>query len=379
MSYSLTEEQQLIQQNAREFAMEYVEPVAAEIDKSGIHPLEVVMKMAEHDFLGLYLPGKYGGAEAGYLSYILAVEQLAMASGAVAAILANHASAAAYAVSHWGTEDQKKVYLTGMTGGKMLGAVAALEPGAAPGAGNDRVTAVREGDNYILNGKKTYVANGGVAGVYIVVAVTNPEAGAKGLSAFIVDAKTAGLKVNRQIGKMGLRGCQWAEIAFDNVKVPAVNLLGKEGAGAAMLSEIQATTAIAEGAIVVGIAQAAMEDAAKYAKQRIQFGRPIASFPAIQKMLADMATHIHLTRLAVYHAADLFDKGEPFAVEAAMIRLFAARIGENALIDVIQAEGGYGYSEDMVVSRLFRDVKGVILKNSSADFPEKTIAAEVLA
>ncbi|HWQ61435.1 MAG TPA: acyl-CoA dehydrogenase family protein, partial [Negativicutes bacterium] len=168
MSYSLTEEQQLIQQNAREFAMEYVEPVAAEIDKRGLHPVEVVAKMAEHDFLGLYLPGEYGGAEAGYLSYILTVEELAKVSGAVAAVLANHASAAAYAVNRWGTEAQKNFYLTGMASGKILGAVAALEPGAAPGAGADCVTAVREGDNYILNGKKVYVANGGAAGVYIV-------------------------------------------------------------------------------------------------------------------------------------------------------------------------------------------------------------------
>lgn len=379
MSYPLTEEQQLIQQNAREFAKEYVEPVAAEIDKSGLHPAEVVAKMAAHDFLGLYLPGEYGGAEAGYLSYILTVEELAKVSGAVAAILVNHASAAAYAVSRWGNEAQKKVYLAGMAGGKLLGAVAALEPGAALGAGADRVMAGREGDSYLLSGKKTFVANGGAAGVYIVFAMTNPEAGAKGLSAFIVDAKTPGLEVSRQIDKMGLRGCEWAEIVFDDVKVPAANLLGPEGQGAAILAGIQVVAGIAEGAMVVGIAQAAMEDAAKYGKQRIQFGRPIASFPAIQNMLADMAANIHLTRLAVYHAAALVDDGQPCATEAAIIRLFAGRIGQNALIDTVQIEGGYGYSEEMVASRFYRDVKGVIIKNSSADFPEKTIAAEVLA
>lgn len=379
MSYTLTEEQQLIQQTAREFAQEYVEPSVAESDKTGSYPEEVVKKMAEYDFLGLYLPGEYGGAEAGYLSYILTVEELAKVSGAVAAILVSHASAAAYAISRWGSDAQKKTWLAAMAKGDSLGGVAASEPGAAPGAGADRLVAVREGDDYILKGAKTYVANGGAAGVYIVFALTNPEAGAKGLSAFIVDAKSAGLKVNRLIGKMGLRGCQWAELTFDNVKVPAAGLLGAEGAGAAMLAEIQAVAGVAEGAIVVGIAQAAMEDAAKYSKQRIQFGRPIASFPAIQTMLADMAANIHLTRLAVYHAADLFDKGEPLAVEAAIIRLFASRIGKSALIDTIQIEGGYGYSEDMVASRFYRDIQGVILKNSSADFPEKTIAAEVLA
>ncbi|MDR7868534.1 MAG: acyl-CoA dehydrogenase family protein [Sporomusaceae bacterium] len=379
MSYTLTEEQQLIQQTAREFAQEYVVPSVAECDKTGAHPGEVVKKMAEYDFLGLHLPGEYGGAEAGYLSYILTVEELAKVSGAVAAILVNHASAAAYAVSRWGSDAQKKNWLTAMAKGDILGGMAGLEPGAAPGVGADRLVAVREGDTYRLTGMKTYVANGGAAGVYIVFAVTNPEAGAKGLSAFIVDAKAAGLKVNRLIGKMGLRGCQWAELVFDNVKVPADGLLGGEGAGAAILAEIQAVTGVAEGAIVVGIAQAAMEDAAKYGKQRIQFGRPITSFPAIQTMLAEMAANIHLTRLAVYHAADLVDKGEQLAVEAAIIRLFAGRIGKSALIDVIQIEGGYGYSEEMAASRFYRDVQGVILKSSSADFPEKTIVAEVLA
>ncbi|MDT8902588.1 acyl-CoA dehydrogenase family protein [Anaeroselena agilis] len=379
MSYTLTEEQLLIQQTAREFAQEYVVPSVAESDATGVFPGEVIQKMAEHDFLGLYLPGEYGGSEAGYLSYILTVEELAKVSGAVAAILVSHASAAAYAVSRWGSDSQKKNWLTPLAKGDVLGGLADLEPGAALGAGADKLVAVREGDTYLLNGKKTYVANGGAAGVYIVFAVTDPGAGAKGLSAFIVDAKTAGLKVNRLIGKMGLRGCQWAELVFDNVKVSAASLLGGEGAGAAMLAEIQATTGVADGAIVVGIAQAAMEDAAKYSKQRIQFGRPISSFPAIQGMLADMAANIHLTRLAVYHAADLVDKGEPFAVESAIIRLFANRIGKSALIDVIQIEGGYGYSEEMVASRFYRDVQGVILKNSSAEFPEKAIVAEVLA
>jgi alkylation response protein AidB-like acyl-CoA dehydrogenase len=376
MSYTLTEEQELIKQNAREFAREYVEPAAADIDKSGRHPGEVVQKMAEHDFLGLYLPGEYGGAEAGYLSYILSVEELAKVSGAVAAILVSHASAAAYAVSRWGSDAQKKAWLSAMTKGDTLGTVAALEPGAAPGVGPERVVAAREGDSYRLKGVKTYVASGGAAGVYIVFALTNPEAGAKGLSAFVVDARAVGLSAKRLTGKMGLRGCQWAELVFDNV---AAELLGQEGAGTAMLAEIQAVAGIAEGAIVVGIAQAAMEDAAKYSKQRIQFGRPIASFPAIQTMLADMAAGIHLTRLAVYHAADLFDKGQPFGVEAAIIRLFAGRIGQSALIDTVQIEGGYGYSEEMVASRFYRDVQGVILKNSAADYPEKLIAAEVLA
>lgn len=379
MGYLLTEEQQLIQQNAREFAQEYIAPAAAEIDHTGAHPADIVAKMVEQDFLGIFMPAEFGGAEAGYLSYSLIIEEISRVSGAVAAILVNHASLAAYSISRWGSGEQKKTYLAALCQGEKLGAFALAEPGAAPGAGQQKVVAHKDGDDYVLNGRKCYVANGGAAGVYIVVAQTKPEAGAQGMSAFIVDSGTAGLSVVRTIGKMGLRGCQSAELEFNNVKIPAANLLGAEGTGLAIAAEAQAAAAIAEGAMVVGIAQAAMEDAVKYGKQRIQFRRPIASFPAIQTMLADMAANIHLLRLAVYDAASLLEKGEPFANEAAIIRLFAARAGQSALIDVIQVEGGYGYSQEMPASRLYRDVKGVVIKDSSLDFPEKIIAGNLLA
>ncbi len=379
MSYALTEEQQLIRQNAREFAIEYVEPIAAEIDHTGAHPADIVKKMIEQDFLGIFMPGEYGGAEAGYLSYTLIIEELSRVSGAVAAVLMNHASLAAYSINRWGTPEQKTAYLSALCQGEKLGAFALNEPDAAIGAGEHKVTAVKDGDNYVLSGRKCYVANGGAAGVYIVLAQTNPEEGIKGISAFIVDAKSEGLSVARTIKNMGLRGCQSAELVFDQVKVPAANLLGTEGAGMAIAAEAMAAASIAEGAMVVGIAQAAMEDAVKYGKQRIQFRRPIATFPAIQTMLAEMAANIHMLRLAVYDAAALLENGEPFAAEAAMIKLFAGKIGQSALIDVIQIEGGYGYSQEMVASRLYRDVKGVVIKNSSFDFPEKTIAGNLLA
>lgn len=379
MSYALTEEQLLIQQNARDFATEYIEPVAAEIDHTGAHPAEVVKMMIEQDFLGIFMPGEYGGAEAGYLSYTLIIEELSRVSGAVAAVLMNHASLAAYSINRWGTPEQKTAYLSALCQGEKLGAFALNEPGAAIGAGEHKVTAVKDGDNYVLQGRKCYVANGGAAGVYIVFAQTNPEEGIKGISAFIVDGKSAGLTVARTSKNMGLRGCQSAELVFEEVKVPVANLLGTEGAGMAIAAEAMAAASIAEGAMVVGIAQAAMEDAVKYGKQRIQFRRPIASFPAIQVMLAEMAANIHMLRLAVYDAAVLLENGEPFAAEAAMIKLFAGKIGQSALIDVIQIEGGYGYSQEMVASRLYRDIKGVVLKNSSLEFPEKIIAGNLLA
>lgn len=378
MSYALTEEQQLIKQSVRDFAEEFITPIAADLDSSSEYPEEIVRKMAEHDFLGLFLPSEFSGAEAGYLSYILTIEELARASGAVASILIQHASLAAFAINRWGIQQQKQKLLPAMIRGEKLGAFALTEPGAAPGAGASKVTAIKEDGGYVLNGRKSYVANGGSAGVYIVFALTNPEAGSKGMSAFIVNAATPGLTIGRTIEKMGLRGCQSAEIIFDNVKVPSDSLLGLENTGLAMIAELLAAGNIAEGAQMVGIAQAAMEDAAKYAKQRIQFGRPIAKFPAIQTMLAEMAVNIHLLRLAVYNAALSVESGEPFITAAAIVKLTASHVGQNALIDAVQIEGGYGYSQEMPVSRFFRDIKGTAIMESSLEFPESIIAGSVL-
>ncbi|MGI5912235.1 MAG: acyl-CoA dehydrogenase family protein [Syntrophomonadaceae bacterium] len=378
MSFVLDEEQQLIQQNARDFALKYIEPYADQVDRESFFPREVVQQLAENDFMGFYLPEEFGGAEAGYLNYVIGIEEIAKVSAGVAAILVNHASLAAYTINKWGTTQQKQNYLTAMCKGEKLGTFALNEPGAAPGVGPNRVLAVKDGDNYILNGRKTYIANGAVADIYIVFGVTDEKQGPKGMSAFIVDANSEGISVVRNIGKMGLRGCPWAEIAFNNVKVSADNLIGVEGKGLAMAKEAKGLASISEGALVVGVIQAAMEDASEYAKQRIQFGQPIANFPAIQNMLAEMATNVHIARLAIYHAADLIDKEEPAETEAAMVKLFINRISQSSMADAIQIEGGYGYSEDMMVSRYFREVKGVLLSDSSIDFPEQTIAKELL-
>ncbi|UWG98091.1 acyl-CoA dehydrogenase family protein [Dehalobacter sp. DCM] len=379
MSYALSEEQSLIQQVAREFAQEYVEPLAVEIDLKDEHPAELLQNMGEHDFLGLFIPSEYGGADSDYLSYVLAVEEISRLSGSVGSILINHSSLAVYAINRWGSGQQKENYLPGMCQGKNIGSFAYAETGAAPGVGSAKLVATQEGNGYVLNGRKSYVANGGVADIYVVVALTDPEAGMKGMSAFIVDATTPGLSVGRKIEKMGLRGCQSTELIFDNVQVTKENLLGAENQGQAIIAEAYAVAAVAKGAQVVGITQAALEDAVKYSQQRVQFRRPISNFPAVQAMLARIATNLHMTRLAVYHAAGLIDKGEPFAYEAAIIKNFVSEIGHSSLIEAIQVEGGYGYSRDMPVSRLFRDLKGTMIAETSEEYPIKTIAAGLLA
>lgn len=379
MSYQLTEEQQLIQQNACEFAREYVDPVAAEIDHDSTYPTQVVRKLAENDFFGLCFPSDFGGAEAGYLSYVLTVEELAKSSGGVAAILVNHVSLATWAIHRWGSPAQKAAFLPPLCSGEKLGAFAWSEPGHAPGTGPDRLVARQEGGCFVLDGRKCYVENGGVAGTYVVFALTDPAAGAKGMSAFIVDSATPGLTVSRVVEKMGLRACPSVELHFEKVLVPAANLLGAQGAGLEMAKEAKAVANVAEGALVLGVVQAALKEAADYSKQRVQFGRPVCAFPAVQNMLAEMAANIHLARLAIYDAASLIENGERFATEAAIIKLHLSRIGTGSLMDAIQVEGGIGYCDDMSVSRLFRDVNGVFLTESSAGFPEATIAEEVLA
>ena len=378
MSYVFTEEQELIQQNAREFSQEYIEPIAVNIDHDCKHPAELVQQLAENGFMGMCFPEQFGGVDAGYLSYVLCIEEIAKFSGGVAAILVNHASLAAMSINKFGSDELKEHYLPDMCAGEKLGAFAWAEPDHAPGAGPQRLVAVKEGDSYVLNGSKSYVENGGVADVYVVVAKTDLDAGTKGFSAFVVDSSTAGLSVTRNISKMGLRACQCAELKFDNVKIPAANLLNFEGGGMNLVKYVKAIANIAEGSMAVGLAQAALTEAANYAKQRIQFKRPIASFPAMQDLMADIATNIHLAKLAIYDAASLVEQDERFAVEAAMVKMFTSKIGTQALIDAIQIEGGVGYCEDMSVARLFRDVNGVFLTVSSVEFPEAVIAEEVL-
>ena len=373
MSYLLTEDQQLIRKNARDFAKQYLEPLADSLDKTGEFPAEAVKKMAEYDFLGWFLPAAYGGAEVGYLSYVLGVEELSHASAAVASILVQHA-AATYAINRWGTPEQKQEYLPAMAKGRQLGAVAITEAGPSAGEGPQAVVASKQGDGYTLKGRKTYVPNAGVADLYVVFACTDAAAGAKSMTAFLVEGKAAGLSVGPKKSTVGLRGRPTADVMFDNA--PA-EVLGDGTGGAAVALELLAVTGIAEAAQTVGVVATAVEHAAKYAQQRVQFGRPVGTFQAIQALLAEVAANCHAGRLAVYDAANLVEKGEAFTAEAAMVKLFAQRLGMKSLLDTMQVEGGYGYSEEMLMARLFRDVSGTTILESPLEFPEKVVAASI--
>jgi butyryl-CoA dehydrogenase len=377
MNFELTEEQQLIGQSARDFAKEFLEPIAIEVDHTGNFPKQTVQGLADHDFLGLLLPSDVGGAEAGFVSYVEVIEQLSRVLPAVASIMNNHVIAA-YAIEKFGNAAQKKEYLPAMAKGETLGALAIYEDGPTPGVGDNALVATKQADGYVLNGKKTYVRNAGQAGVYVVFATTDATLGAKALTAFLVKAGTAGVAIGPRVETMGLKGCPVADITFANVVVAESALLGEVNQGSAIASQALSVFSVAEAAQTVGIGQAAVEHAAAYAKGRVQFGKPISTLQAIQTLLGEVATDCHLSRLGVRNAAWLIEEGKPFETEAAMIKSFLVRLGSKMLLDTCQVEGGFGYSEFMPLPRLFRDIAGTNLLDAPADFPDKVIAASLL-
>lgn len=376
MDFNFTDEQLMLKQSARDFGKEQLEPLASDIDRNSSFPAQIIKELAKLDFMGLFYPDEYGGVGTDFLSYILVLEELSRSCASTAAILATHCSLATYPIFRWGSEEQKKNYLPALCLGEKLGGFALAEPDAAPTYSQDKVVAVKsEEDSYLLNGKKYYVSNGGVADVYIVFAVTDPEVGMKGLSAFIVDANTPGVTIGKRIEKMGLHGMPTTEIAFNNAKA---KLIGSLNQGLEIIEETLAFAGIAFGAIIAGICQAALEASTNYAKERVQFGGPIANKQAVQWMLADIATNTHLTRLATYQAAVLADEGKSFTNEAAITKMFVAKAGVDVCMKALQIHGGYGYSREMVIERLLRDVKGAVIFENSNEFPQKIIAENLL-
>ncbi|MBP2629165.1 MAG: CaiA [Firmicutes bacterium] len=375
MDFNLTDEQQMLKQSARDFGKKHLEPLSLEIDHKSIFPASNIKKLAKMDFMGLFYPDEYGGLGMDFLSYILILEELSRYCASTAAVLAAHCSLAAYPIYKWGSEEQKTTYLPMLCLGEKLGGFALAEPGDAPAYAPDKVVATKDGETYRLNGKKYYVSNGGVADIYIVFAVTDPTAGMKGLSAFVVEGNTSGVTTDKYIEKMGLRGMPTTEMAFDNAKA---SLLGTLNQGSAMIQEILACAGVAFGAIATGICQTALEASIKYAKERVQFGGPIARLQAVQWMLADMAANTHLSRLAIYQTVNLFEEGKSFITEAAITRMFVAKASVDVCMQAVQVHGGYGYSKEMIIERLLRDVKGTMVSENSSEFPQAVIAGNLL-
>lgn len=356
MNFHFTEEQQMMRKMVRDFAQKEIAPFVPNMEQ-GVFPREILTKMGELGLMGIPAPAKYGGAEMDFISYILAIEELSKVSATIGVILAVHTSVGTNPILYFGTEEQKQKYVSKLATGEYLGAFALTEPSAGSDAGGLKSRAVKQGDHYVINGSKVFITNGGEADTYIVFASTNPDAGKSGISAFIVEKDTSGLIVGKDEHKMGLLGSRTVQLTFEDMKVPAENLLGEEGQGFKVAMANLDVGRIGIGAQALGIAEAALTCAVDYAKEREQFGKPIAAQQGLGFKLADMATSVEASRLLVYRAASLRAQGLPCGKEASIAKLFASKTAVEVAIEAVQVFGGYGYTKDYPVERFFRDAK----------------------
>ncbi|GGA64057.1 acyl-CoA dehydrogenase [Ornithinibacillus halotolerans] len=357
MNFQLTEEQEMLRKMVQDFAKKEVEPTAAERDEEERFDREIFDKMAELGLTGIPWPEEYGGIGADYVSYVIAVEELSRVCASTGVTLSAHLSLASWPIYKYGNKEQKKNFLTRLATGEALGAYALSEPGAGSDVASMRTTAKLDGDHYILNGNKVWITNGGVADIYVVFAKTDVDARHRGISAFIVEKGTEGFSFGKKEKKLGIRSSPTTELIFENCRVPKENLLGAEGEGfkIAMTTLDGGRNGIAAQA--VGIAQGALDAAVGYAKEREQFGKPIAHNQGISFKLADMATEVEAARLLTYQAAWLESEGLPYGKASAMSKLFAGDIAMKATVEAVQVFGGYGYTKDYPVERYMRDAK----------------------
>ncbi len=379
MDFSLTEDQLMLRSMVRDFATKELEPRAAEIDASGEFPHDTIKKLAELGLLGMTIPEKYGGNQFDFVSLAIAIEEISRGCGATGVITAVHNTLTAWPIVNWGTEEQKEKYLPRMATGELLGAFGLTEANAGSDPASMETRAVLKGDKYILNGSKRFITNGGAAGIFIVFAKTAPELGNKGVTAFIVERNFPGFSLGKHENLLGLRATANCELIFEDCEVPKENVLGEVNAGFKVAMGTLDVSRIDIGAQAVGIAQAALEKSIAYSKERKQFGRPICEFEMIQAKLADMATKITAARMLVYFAAYQKDAGKPrFSQESAMAKLFAATTAVEVTREAVQIFGGYGYTKEYPVERLYRDAKCMEIYEGTSEIQRIVIARNLL-
>lgn len=378
MLFQTTEAHEALRAKVREFAETEVKPLTFLLDKENEFPTEAIEKFAKMGMMGLPYPKEYGGAGADVLSYAIAVEELSRVDGGTGVILSAHVSLGSYPISAFGTEEQKQKYLVPLASGEKLGAFGLTEPNAGSDAGGTETTAVLEGDHYILNGGKIFITNADKADTYVVFAVTTPDIGTHGISAFIVEKGWEGFTFGDHYDKMGIRSSSTAELIFNDVKVPKENLLGKEGEGFKIAMSTLDGGRIGIAAQALGIAQGAYENALEYSKEREQFGRPICQQQGIAFKLADMATKLRTARLLVYSAADLKENHEPYGLESAMAKQYTSDICLEVVNDALQIFGGTGYLKGMDVERAYRDAKICTIYEGTNEIQRVVIASHII-
>lgn len=378
MELRFTQEQEMMQQMVRDFAKAEIEPFVERMEQ-GEFPREILTKMGELGLMGTTAPESLGGSEMDFTSYIIAINELSKVSAVIGVILSVHTSVGTNPILYFGNEAQKNKYVPKLASGEYLGAFCLTEPAAGSDAGSLKSRAVKDGDSYRINGAKVFITNGGEADVYIVFASTNPELGSRGISAFIVEKGTPGLIIGKDEHKMGLHGSRTVQLTFENMVVPAENLLGAEGEGFKIAMSNLDVGRIGIAAQALGIAEAALEAAANYAKERIQFGKPIVANQGVSFKLADMATAVEAARLLVYRAANMRTQGLPCGKEASMAKLFASKTAVDTAIEAVQIFGGYGYTEDYPVERYFRDAKVTEIYEGTSEIQRIVISKQLFS
>ena len=379
MPYMLTEEQKMMRDTVRRLCQNEIAPRAAEIDRTHAFPWENLRRLAELGLMGVPIPEEWGGAGCDFLSYIITVEEVSRACASTGVILAVHTSLGCFSLLNFGTEEQKKRYLTRLASGQWLGAYALTEANAGSNPANLSTSARLEGDHYVVNGSKLFITSGGQADLYVTFVRTAPGSrGHRGISCLLIEKETPGFTTGRVEEKMGIHASATAELIFENARVPRANLLGEKGEGFKVAMALLDGGRVGIGAQGVGIAQAALDAAVDFAKQRVQFDRPIAEFQAIQFMLADMATRVEAARLLVYRAARLRDMGLPYSKEASMAKMYATDTAMQVTTDAVQIHGGYGYCKEYPVERYMRDAKITQIYEGTNQIQRLVIARHIL-
>jgi butyryl-CoA dehydrogenase len=378
MAYQLNEEQRMIRAMVREFAREVVLPKAAERDRTKEFPAENLKKMGELGLMGMNVPPEYNGAGVDSVSYSLALQEIGYACASTAVVMSVHNSVACGPVYLYGSEYQKETYLKPLAAGNMLGSFALTETSAGSDPASQKTKAIKDGDSYVINGTKMFITSGRNSDLTVVTAYTNREKKHGGISAFVVEKGTPGFRVGKEEDKMGLRASDTVELIFEDCRVPSENLLGQEGDGfvIAMASLDGGRIGIASQS--VGLAQACLDAAVSYAKERVQFNKPISKFQGIRWMIADMATQIEAARLLTFNAATMKDRGENFSGAASMAKVFASEMANKVAYQALQIHGGYGYMKEFPVERYYRDVRVFTIYEGTSEIQRKVIANHII-
>ncbi len=377
LSFELTEDHQMIRDSVRDFVERYVAPDVIERDAKKEFPFDLIKMLADQGLMGIYHHEQYGGAGFDTISFCLAIEEIARWDASLALTVASHTSLGTGHIALAGNPDQKMKFMPELTSGKKLAAWCLTEPGSGSDASGLKTTAVKDGDHWVINGTKTFITQGSVGHVYVVLAKTDPTLGTKGISSFIVERNREGVKPGVPMQKLGMNTSDTAEVVFENVKVPYGNLLGEIGQGFIDTMKVLDGGRIGIGALSVGIARGALEESMKYAKERKQFGKPVGDFQAIEHKMVNMAVDIDAARLLVHRAAWLKDQGKPYKKEASMAKLFASEAAERAALDAVQIHGGYGYTKEYHVERFFRDMKLMTIGEGTSEIQRLILAREI--